>query len=232
MSAETQDSRVASNPSSNEQGPLWTPTLVVERLLHQARLSTTDQITMDRKQVEGLLFDVLRCRNDHSVCGAAVETTAPKDEFSRRWMDCLRGYVPCTYGDAIKAGWIEYGNCEPHEWDNRTSAENARWMLEALIQFRDWAMPQITPQSSEKTSAQSSGVGATRYVPALNGTAFLGMGKVNEFGWAPSDARFVLEDDYQRLLRERNEAAAEAELQRQVAATNLRTVADMQQGKP
>lgn len=62
--------------ASNEQGPLWTPTLIVERLLRQARLSTSDQITMDRKQLEGLLFDVRRCRNDHSVGGVAVKTPA------------------------------------------------------------------------------------------------------------------------------------------------------------
>ena len=58
------------------QGPLWTPTLVVERLMRQTQASTADQITMDRKQLEGLLFDVLRCRNNHSVGGAVPETRA------------------------------------------------------------------------------------------------------------------------------------------------------------
>ena len=45
----------------------------------------------------------------------------------------LKGFVPQTYGDAIRAGWIKHGDCPPHEWDNRTSAGNARWMLERLL---------------------------------------------------------------------------------------------------
>lgn len=42
----------------------------------------------------------------------------------------LKGFIPQTYGDAIMRGWIKHGDCPPHEWDNRTSAANARWMLE------------------------------------------------------------------------------------------------------
>lgn len=42
----------------------------------------------------------------------------------------LKGFIPQTYGDAIMRGWIKHGDCKPHEWDNRTSAANARWMLE------------------------------------------------------------------------------------------------------
>jgi len=47
--------------------------------------------------------------------------------------DVLREFVPQTYGEAVSRGWIKDGDCEPHEWDNRTSAENARWMLERLL---------------------------------------------------------------------------------------------------
>lgn len=42
----------------------------------------------------------------------------------------LVGFIPQTYGDAIGQGWIQHGDCPSHEWDNRTSAGNARWMLE------------------------------------------------------------------------------------------------------
>ena len=42
----------------------------------------------------------------------------------------LKGFIPQTYGDAIMRGWIKHGDCPPHEWDNRTIAANARWMLE------------------------------------------------------------------------------------------------------
>jgi len=35
--------------------------------------------------------------------------------------------VPQNYGEAIKLyPWIK---CEPHEWDNRTTIENAIWLL-------------------------------------------------------------------------------------------------------
>lgn len=49
----------------------------------------------------------------------------------------LKGFVPQTYGDAIQAGWIKHGDCPSHEWDNRTSAANARWMLERLLVIKD-----------------------------------------------------------------------------------------------
>jgi hypothetical protein len=42
----------------------------------------------------------------------------------------LVGFIPQTYGDAVMRGWIKHGDCPPHEWDNRTSAANARWLLE------------------------------------------------------------------------------------------------------
>jgi len=38
--------------------------------------------------------------------------------------------VPQTYGEAIVIyPWI---NCEPHEWDNRTTIENTIYLLEAI----------------------------------------------------------------------------------------------------
>lgn len=45
----------------------------------------------------------------------------------------LYEYVPQTAGDAVIQGWIQPGEIEGYEWDNRTTAENARWMLEKLL---------------------------------------------------------------------------------------------------
>ena len=46
--------------------------------------------------------------------------------------DILSPAVPQTYGEAV----LEYGTdvitCEPHEWDNRTTRENARYLLGRL----------------------------------------------------------------------------------------------------
>ena len=64
-----------------------------------------------------------------ALCAAARER-------GQRFEQCpapLFGFVPQTYGDAIIAGWIKPEDCEGHEWDNRTSAENARWMLERFL---------------------------------------------------------------------------------------------------
>lgn len=58
----------------------------------------------------------------------------------QRLPQALVGFIPQTYGDAIRAGWIKHGDCPSHEWDNRTSAANARWMLERA----GFASPSIT----------------------------------------------------------------------------------------
>ena len=58
----------------------------------------------------------------------------------------VRTMVPGTYGEALQQGWIKVGDCEPHEWDNRTSAENLVWIVgllkrqrEKWEKFKTWA---------------------------------------------------------------------------------------------
>ncbi len=47
----------------------------------------------------------------------------------------ITDFIPQTIGDAVMAGW-PVGDIEGHEWDNRTSEENAVWMLrQALSQL-------------------------------------------------------------------------------------------------
>lgn len=44
-------------------------------------------------------------------------------------MDELVEVVPQTFGEAIqKYPWI-IEECEPHEWDNRTTIQNAVWLI-------------------------------------------------------------------------------------------------------
>jgi len=40
--------------------------------------------------------------------------------------------VPQTYGEAIVAWSEAIVDCEPHEWDNRTTTENTDWLLRKL----------------------------------------------------------------------------------------------------
>jgi len=43
----------------------------------------------------------------------------------------LMEIVPQTYGEAIKYyPWLE---CKSHEWDNRTTIENAVYLIEELL---------------------------------------------------------------------------------------------------
>ena len=37
--------------------------------------------------------------------------------------------VPQTYGEAVRKWGDKVVSCEPHEWDNRTTEENAVWLL-------------------------------------------------------------------------------------------------------
>ena len=50
-----------------------------------------------------------------------------KHKFERR-IDTLMPVVPQTYGEAIQMyPWIK---CEGHEWDNRTTPQNAVWLIQ------------------------------------------------------------------------------------------------------
>lgn len=44
----------------------------------------------------------------------------------------LQEFIPQTFGDAVQAKWLKLGEIDGHEWDNRTSEENAMWMIEVL----------------------------------------------------------------------------------------------------
>lgn len=68
---------------------------------------------------------------------AAADALWREVDDMQRLPQPLRGFVPQTYGDAIQAGWIKHGDCSPHEWDNRTSAANARWVLKRLMTARE-----------------------------------------------------------------------------------------------
>lgn len=60
--------------------------------------------------------------------------------------DDLMEVIPQTYGEAIQLfPWIK---CESHEWDNRTTIENAIWLIR---QIREYPKPAVArkPKSKE-----------------------------------------------------------------------------------
>ncbi len=44
----------------------------------------------------------------------------------------IQAAVPQTYGEAVALWGIDVIRCEPHEWDNRMTEENALWLLCSL----------------------------------------------------------------------------------------------------
>jgi hypothetical protein len=49
----------------------------------------------------------------------------------------LMKIVPQTYGEAIEHyPWLE---CEPHEWDNRSTIENAIYLIRELLKKGDYS---------------------------------------------------------------------------------------------
>lgn len=120
---------------------------------------------------------------------APIETAEPQGDFSQRWLDVLRQFVPCTYGDAIVAKWIKHGDCESHEWDNRTSAENARWMLERLLPLPTECIHEWSA-ARRGTHECLKGCGATMPYPSLPTEAPLGV-DCKEHGFTPAVTLFA-----------------------------------------
>jgi predicted RNase H-like nuclease (RuvC/YqgF family) len=58
----------------------------------------------------------------------------------------LIALIPDTYGEAVQSGTIEHGECENHEWDNRTRAENAVWLIARRTAERDEALAKLAEE--------------------------------------------------------------------------------------
>ena len=52
-------------------------------------------------------------------------------------LDELMKVVPQTYGEAIKLyPWLE---CEPHEWDNNTTIQNAAYLIREILKRNNYS---------------------------------------------------------------------------------------------
>lgn len=90
-----------------------------------------------KEEVENLkanLLDLDSIRSQLRERDAEVERLRQE---AARCPNPLCGWVPQTYGEAQIQGWIKASDCEGHDWDNRTTAENAKWMLERLFAKND-----------------------------------------------------------------------------------------------
>mgnify|MGYP000526435949 CR=1 FL=1 len=62
---------------------------------------------------------------------AANETDA--ERVNRSAITDLGELVPQTYGEAVALWGDTVVCCRSHEWDNRTTWENTRWLLNRLL---------------------------------------------------------------------------------------------------
>lgn len=62
--------------ASNEQGPLWIPTLQVERMMRECKESKFDTVGVDRKTLEGLLHDSLLWRAERAALSQVTPPSA------------------------------------------------------------------------------------------------------------------------------------------------------------
>jgi hypothetical protein len=76
-------------------------------------------------QVEALVNEIRGLRRRLSA------TVAERDTMRMEW-GFLSGVVPQTFGEAVMRYGAGVVDCEPHEWDNRTTVYNAIWLLERL----------------------------------------------------------------------------------------------------
>lgn len=96
-------------PASKErtEGPLWTPTTVVERMFRECGLSLADTFTLDIKLLEGLLYDSLLWRRERMAHRAnAHETPASLTRTSKTNVGSNQCHCRACIGD--HAG---YGAC-------------------------------------------------------------------------------------------------------------------------
>ena len=70
---------------------------------------------------------VIRLNREDGVAMDFEDAYRQIEGFMLKCRVLLGGLLPDTYGDAI---WLmDFPKCEPHEWDNRTSEENRRWLF-------------------------------------------------------------------------------------------------------
>lgn len=80
------------------------------------------RLTMAEKERDDLKSELQSLKAEVDRKNAHV-----KDLESRR--ECIRAFIPDTFGDAIQARWVPLGDLPGHEWDNSTSEENAIWVI-------------------------------------------------------------------------------------------------------
>jgi hypothetical protein len=70
-------------------------------------------------------------------CGSLLQERNWARAEREKFLAPVRKIIPQTYGEAYQAGWIPLGNIPNYEWDNRTTEENAVWVIQELRQERD-----------------------------------------------------------------------------------------------
>lgn len=79
-----------------------------------------------------------------------------------KFIEPLRALIPQTYGEAVAVKWIPgLRGIHGHEWDNRTTEENAAWVIEQLrarvVDLRKDLNEQIREEQRSARDAYSEG---------------------------------------------------------------------------
>ena len=98
---------------------------------------TQDALTETGSQLAACERELERWRHGVQVEGDFVCPDSLRVADMRKLLGDLLEVIPDTYGEAQMAGIIDPGECEGHEWDNRTRAENAVWLIRQRTQQRD-----------------------------------------------------------------------------------------------
>lgn len=84
-----------------------------------------------------------------------------------KYLAPLRAIIPQTYGEAVAAKWIPcLRGIHGHEWDNRTTEENAAWVIQKLrdqvADLRQDLKQQIREEQNTARDAYAEGRWAER----------------------------------------------------------------------
>lgn len=101
-------------PSSNQEtGPLWTPTLEVERMMREVKETKTITTQISTKVLEGLLHDSLLWRQDRLKQNSAVETSNDPAPSAMRALTAAP-IPPCVFRTGCQSPEVckQAGQCE------------------------------------------------------------------------------------------------------------------------
>lgn len=106
----------------------------IDVMIHRRSLDARS-LAGDARLDYGDVFPIEKA-TDLVFFGKPAEQIENSSWASHTWAAAVRTLmevVPQLWGEALALyPWLESAGCQPHEWDNRTTIENAVWMIRLL----------------------------------------------------------------------------------------------------